>query len=74
MLAVANFEQDNSQFATVVINEVDYNSAAPFDSEDWWNFTTTASEPVDMAGISAMKAPTITISRMDLCCNPIRLR
>ena len=50
VLAVANFEQDNSQFATVVINEVNYNSAAPFDSEDWVEFYNNSGEPVDMSG------------------------
>lgn len=50
VLAVANFEQDNSQFATVVINEINYNSAASFDSEDWVEFYNNSGEPVDMSG------------------------
>jgi CotH kinase protein/Lamin Tail Domain/Chitobiase/beta-hexosaminidase C-terminal domain/Secretion system C-terminal sorting domain len=46
----AIFEPDNSVSSPIVINEINYNSAADFDPEDWVELYNNTQLPVDLSG------------------------
>lgn len=46
----ARFEPDESSGNTIVINEINYNSADDFDAEDWVEFYNNSNQAIDMSG------------------------
>ncbi|MFC1537854.1 CotH kinase family protein [Candidatus Latescibacterota bacterium] len=46
----ANFVDDSSAINTVLINEINYNSSAEFDPEDWVELYNAYDNPIDISG------------------------
>ncbi|MFC1650451.1 CotH kinase family protein [Candidatus Latescibacterota bacterium] len=46
----ANFVQDSSARNTIIINEINYNSSAMFDPEDWVELYNAYDNPMDISG------------------------